>query len=223
MEHGYRRNLSLVVTTEPLVEPVSVSDVQDRAGVTGDAALIGALITAARQKIEAYLDRALITQSLRLSMNGFPYGYTLGAAGHIDLPRAPLQAVESVLYYDIDDAEQTYAASEYLVLTNYTPGKVQVKYGQTWPTNVRAENAVQINYTAGYGDDASDVPEGIRQALLLETVQVYSRKRPDVDSESIDNASRNYTNANTLMEATAGTGFTPTVLTLLQPFRVISL
>lgn len=220
---SYRRNMTLLVVTAPAVEPVSVSEVQDRVGVSVDAALIGSLITGIRQKVETYLDRALITQTLRLSLNGFPYGYTLGAAGTIDLPRAPLQSVTSVKYFDLDDAEQTFAASRYLVLTNYEPGKVQVKYGDVWPTNVRAENVVQIDYVAGYGASADDVPAGIRMAILTEAAIAYARKNPAVDSESIDNASRNYANANIAMEASLGTGLSPLALTMLQPFRIVSL
>ena len=222
--HGYRRGLSLQITSEPAAEPITAQDVQ-RAGIDGSPATIEAFITASRQKVEAYLDRALITQSLRVVMNGFPYGaFWLGGAGFIKLPRAPLQSVESVKYFDIDDEEQTFASGKYLVLTDYTPGLIQVKYGETWPTDTRAESVVQVNYTAGYGDDAEDVPQAIREALILETAEHYRmRASTGVSSESIDNASRSYVDESTRMKATFGTGFSPEVLSLLEPYRVVEL
>lgn len=208
---NYPKGYSLSLVTAPAAEPVDVADVQSRAGVSGDSALITALITATRQQVEIYLDRALITQTLRLVCRAFPY------AAQLLLPRAPLQSVDTVAYFDIDDAEQTFAASKYIVLTDHTPGRIQVKYGQIWPTSVRYDAAVKVDYVAGYGDAATDVPEAIRQAILLATVDTYRRKRTELASERIDNVSQ------TFRDVPAGSGVSalpPHALAMLDPYKV---
>lgn len=219
---NYRRGLSLKVQTEPAAEPVTAADVQARTGTSGDDALIEAFITAIRQQVEAYLNRALITQTLKQSMNGFPYGGIWGGSGVIELLRPPLQSVTSIVYYDTDDSAETFDSSLYQVLVDHEPGRIQVNYGQTWPTDVRADNVVEIVYDAGYGDNAADVPRAIREAIRVQVTETYLRKRPGVSREQIDNASRSYTSDVDLLEASRGTNLVPAALMLLDPYVVVT-
>ena len=45
-------------------------------------------------------------------------------------------------------------------------------------------NGVKITFTAGYGDAAGDVPEPLRQALLLLVAHWYERREPVVLGET---------------------------------------
>ncbi len=38
--------------------------------------------------------------------------------------------------------------------------------GYAWPTGLRTNDAIEIDYVAGYGDSSADIPEPIRQGLL---------------------------------------------------------
>jgi uncharacterized phiE125 gp8 family phage protein len=40
-------------------------------------------------------------------------------------------------------------------------------YDKVWPSARSVRDAVQIRFIAGYGDAASDVPQAIKQAILL--------------------------------------------------------
>ena len=47
-----------------------------------------------------------------------------------------------------------------------------------WPSAAPHANGIEIAFTAGYGDAAADVPEPIRQALLLLIAHWYEHRSP---------------------------------------------
>jgi len=55
--------------------------------------------------------------------------------------------------------------------------KISLKYGKTWPsTTLRPHRGVLITFVAGYGDDASSVPEKVKLAILLLIGDYYSNR-----------------------------------------------
>jgi len=151
------------LVTAPAVEPVTLTEAKAhlRVDVTDDDTLISSLITSARQYIERAIRRALITQTWRASIDEFP------ATGEIILPKPPLQSVTSIQYTDINDSTSTVSSSTYTVDTDSEPGRIVLKYGQTWPSSSLAvTNPIQITFVAGYGL-AAGVPAHFKQAILL--------------------------------------------------------
>lgn len=123
--------------------------------------LISQWIRSARQHAENYQYRAYITQTLQLTFDAFP-------ATCFFLPRAPLQAVSSIRYYGTDNAEYTIDAAEYFVDTSSEVGRVSLNFGLTWPGVVlRPINGFVVEFTAGYGDAADDVPSYVKDAIYL--------------------------------------------------------
>jgi uncharacterized phiE125 gp8 family phage protein len=47
------------------------------------------------------------------------------------------------------------------------PGWLQLQDGESWPTHKTALDAVQVEFTAGYGDTADTVPATARQVVKL--------------------------------------------------------
>ena len=95
------------IITAPSFEPLSVADVSEYLRLDDsptDTALISALITAARQHLENYLNRFIAEQTVELALTGWK--------DKIDLS-APLQSVTSVKYLDENGAEQTLNANQY--------------------------------------------------------------------------------------------------------------
>jgi len=73
-----------------------------------------------------------------------------------------------IKYYDTDDTEATFAASNYFVDTKSEPGRVALNYSAAWPsTTLRPVNGVCVIFVAGYGDAAANVPQYIKSAILL--------------------------------------------------------
>ena len=92
--------------TAPAFEPLSLSEAKAhlRVDVADEDALITALITAARQYIEARTGRMLPQRNFVVELDGFPDG-----GADIVLPFPPVTAVASVSYFDTLGATQTLA------------------------------------------------------------------------------------------------------------------
>ena len=53
-----------------------------------------------------------------------------------------------------------------------------VRTGVIWPQPGKAANGVEIDFTAGYGALATDVPAPLREALLLLIAHWYENREP---------------------------------------------
>lgn len=199
--------MALTLVTQPAVEPVSLAEAKAHLRVDGpdEDGLITALIAAARQAAEAYTRRAFITQTWRLTLDKFPgkavpwwngvrQGADIAAPGDfITLPRPPLRSVTSLKAYDDADNATTMAASDYYVDTDSEPGRVVLRSGKTWPAVERVANGVDIVFTAGYGGQAVDVPQAIREGILLHIAAMFEHRgdeRMPALSESLYRPSR---------------------------------
>lgn len=170
--------MSLVLITPPAEEPISVGEAKLHCSVSiaeHDALLSGLIITA-REHVENYTHRALITQTCEGALDFFPdsalaayrgVGTTRGRESEIALPRPPLVSVASVKYLEsAAGVLTTLATTEYLVDAASQPGRLTPAYGKCWPCTYPVMSAVTIRYVAGYGGAAA-VPQAVKQAMLL--------------------------------------------------------
>ncbi len=82
-----------------------------------------------------------------------------------------------IKYYDTANTESTFAASSYFVDTKSEPARIFLAYGQSWPTStLRPANGICVTFIAGYGDAAANVPENIKQAMLLLIGHLYEHR-----------------------------------------------
>lgn len=158
--------------------------------VEGDADddIITAYIATATEAVKQYLRRALLTETFVFKADGFTeaYGddrllslgpgvhtasrpYILGGGDTLDLPFAPLQSVTSVVTYDRDNVSATYTSTRYGV--DLTSGRIYLNEGETWPSNLRAQDAVEVTYVAGYF--AGSIPDPILEAIRLYVSSLY--------------------------------------------------
>lgn len=162
----------MTLVTAPSVEPVTLAEVRAHCRVTSndeDALLAGYLI-AARQHVEDYTGRALMTQTWDVFFDGdWPLVWDKSRAYYtqrIVLPKAPVQSV-TVSYVDANGATQTLAGSEYQAVTTAAVAYIVPSYAAVWPTVRDQQNAVTVRIVAGYGSNPGDAPEPIRLAILL--------------------------------------------------------
>lgn len=150
--------------TPPAVEPLTLAEARLhlRLDDTAEDTLVSALIVAARQMAEQHLGRALITQGFRLWLDRWPAGRRA-----LDLPRPPLSAVSAVTTYDEDGDATVLDPASWLADVVAVPGRLVLRAGTATPFGSRAANAVSIDYEAGYGDAATDVPEPVRRGMAL--------------------------------------------------------
>jgi len=185
----------LMLLTPPAVEPVGLNEAKAYLGVLDSAEdnLISNLITAARQAVEQYCGRVLISQSWRLTLDTWPQEAIVNgglrddgallAANHrlgggvvaIQLPKPPLQAVLAIRVYSAAGPAATIPASNYVVDGAATPGRVVMTSGASLPVIGQTARGLEIDFTAGYGATANDVPAVLRQAVLQAVKALYGR------------------------------------------------
>lgn len=184
--HRHMNRQSVQVLTAAVNLPLTLGEIKSSLSIgddddTQDANLLGTQ-RACTTAVERYLRRTLITTTWTLFMDRFPGqplpwwdGVRQGAdtelsdlTGIIDIPKPPLLTITSIKAHKQDGTSTTVTSSDYLVDVGSEPGRVALKATKSWPTDtLRAINAVEVEFTAGYGPTGSDVPAPIREALLL--------------------------------------------------------
>ena len=170
-----RRYRSLRRATAPAVEPVTLAEAKAhcRVDASADDALIQGYITTAREWVEDYIDRALVTQQLVMRLDAFPL--------EIELPRPPMiasgTATAVTITYVTGEAggTATLSASSYRVDRDSTPGVIRNLYGGSWPSHLLDQNSVTVSWWAGYGDAAS-VPQRVKSAILMCVHELYEKR-----------------------------------------------
>ena len=170
-------NLTWKVTTAPLVEPVTNDEVKLYARIDGSSedTLIDSFIQAVREATEKFLGRALINQSITVSLNEWPIS-------PIELPRPPLVSITEVRTVGEDLSESVYSSDYYYVQTKKEPGELVIKFDKSDPCNTdRYFGGYEIEFIAGYGATAEDVPQPIKLAIILWAADIYENRVPIVD------------------------------------------
>lgn len=168
--------MAVRVTTQPAIEPVSLSEAKLFCRVDGsdEDSLIENLIVAARRKVERWEWRSLITQTLTLTMSGYDFRKAVRQHGAIFLPYGPIQSVTSAAAV-WNETSATWASSDYVVDTG--SGLVALSEASTgWPDTDDGPNSFTLIYVAGYGDDPEDVPQETKQAILLLVGHLYQNR-----------------------------------------------
>jgi uncharacterized phiE125 gp8 family phage protein len=101
--------VGLKLVTPPEVEPITLEEAKSHLRIDTDAedVYVSALITAARERVELFLRRALATQTFEYTLDGFP-------SGVIDIPRPPLQSAGDIKYLDTGGNERTLPPELYV-------------------------------------------------------------------------------------------------------------
>lgn len=153
------------------MEPLILQEVKEHIrGIRTDAEndLLASMIESARTQAEAFTRRNFITRTWDLFFDSVPGTYVL------EIPNAPLASVTSVTTIDESEVSTVFAASNYVVDTVSSPGRIALKSGSTWPsTTLRVVNGFVVRFVSGYGNRDA-VPEQIRHALLRAVDFFYS-------------------------------------------------
>ena len=166
--------MSLVMTSGPALEPVSLAEAKAHLRVDGTAedALIQSLIVTSRLHIEAALGLALITQSWSYFLDRWPKG------GRLVLPLRPVAAVSHVRVWSEEGSAETLSPSDFLLDGHGMPPRLVVLGGGLAPAPGRSVNGIEVAFSAGFGAAPGDVPATIRHAILLLVAHWYEHREP---------------------------------------------
>lgn len=180
----------------PAAEPVSLAECKVAMTVdddfTADDAFITMLIAAAREYAEGYCNRSFLTQKWCLTLDSFTDPSARGRGpfmGNVQIEKAPIQSIDSIVYVDMAGVVQTITApgttgqtstapnqSKFVVDLNGPVGKLAPAFGQIWPITLPQMSAVKINFTAGYGDDGTNVPMLVKTWIKIRVATLYQNR-----------------------------------------------
>lgn len=172
--------MALVMTSGPAAEPVTVAEAKAHLRIDHSAedVLIGSLILTSRLHIEAALGIALIAQGWRLLLDSWPRG------AQVRVPLRPLIAVSEIRVRAADGTPTVVDADAYEPDTASNSPRI-VRTAASWPQPGRAAHGIEIDFTAGFGTTADDVPAPIKQAVLLLVAHWYEHRDPiEIGSEA---------------------------------------
>ena len=195
------QNYGQVLITPPASEPVTAQELRDYLRESAEGlpdSEADDFIAEARQYIEDTYSVAMIDQTWRMATDRWPTQlepwwdgvrqghinelYGAQYASDVKLPRFPLSSVDTVNVYDEDgNATAVTIADVFDVDTFQHPGRMTLQRGATWPVALRANNAIEITYTAGYGAAAADVPAPIKRAVKALAGYLYAQRGDGCD------------------------------------------
>ena len=163
--------MSSILLTPPAAEPLTLADAKAylRVAHSDDDAVIAALIAGARSHVEAQTRRALITQTWRLIRDAWP------PDGRIAVAPAPLRSVVAARVYDAGGATHAVDTGAFVADKSAAPAVLAFAPG-TLAGSGRAAAGIEIDVEVGYGAAPANVPETLRQALLLLVAHWYENR-----------------------------------------------
>jgi uncharacterized phiE125 gp8 family phage protein len=174
--------MGLKRTTPPAADPVTLAEAkqhlrEDLADPANDA-YISAIISAAHAACSDITQRTLMTSGWTLTLDGFPDA--------IELTRPPLIGVASVRFIDPDGVQRTLDPADYLVdNANSEVGYIVPGVNKAWPPTQERINAVEVQYTAGYGETGASVPAPMRHWILLAVGDMYAMRERSADRPAV--------------------------------------
>jgi uncharacterized phiE125 gp8 family phage protein len=169
----------------PAVEPVTVDEAKTHCNIfaSADDGYVTGLIAAARRKAENYTRSAFITQKWRYLRDGFP-GYSMlyerSGYNFFYVPKPPLQTIDLFTFVDTAGVVQTLATP----VTDYQldkggeqrPARLIPPFARPWLPTRMVPNSVIVEFTCGYGDDGTKVPDDIRLAIKMMVADWYATR-----------------------------------------------
>lgn len=182
--------LRLITVTQPAIEPINGGEAKVHAKVDDsvDAAYLSTLISTARHMAEQFTRKAFINRSMKVFFDCWPAGdpgwwdgmregsIVASQAEYVSIPFGPLVSITHVKTYDDADNATTWPSAQYFADVATQPGRIVKRTGYSWPTFTRPANGIEIQFIAGFGANASDVPPPIRQAILMTVAYLYEHR-----------------------------------------------
>jgi uncharacterized phiE125 gp8 family phage protein len=168
--------MNVTLKTAPTTGLLDLQEVKDHLRVdhAEDDALIQGMIDAVHRHYEGpggTLGRTFLTQTWTGRLDVWPcYGKA------IEIPLPPLVTIDEVRYVDPDGATQVLGSSNYQVQrVGDQPARLWPAFGVSWPSIRCQPDAIDIDFTAGYGGPEK-LPENARAAFLMMIADLYDNR-----------------------------------------------
>ncbi len=173
--------MGLIQLHPPSSEPISLDQAKTYLRIDHDDEdqFIGQIIRSARQAIESYTVRSLVRQAWRFTFNeGFANAnreknHISGVKNYfeygIELPRSP--SIELIETPKLMDSYGAHALKDYRLDNS---GRVaRLYFASQILHSLDGHGIIQVDFWAGYSENAADIPEPLRHAILMMIAQLY--------------------------------------------------
>lgn len=166
-----------ILLQPPAVEPLSLAEAKAwlRVDHADEDDLIAGLVVSARAMVETFTRCVLIEQTWRVTLDDWPPDRV------VRLAPGPFRSLVAARVIAADETAQPVAPSHYAL--DASPHAARLRILGDAPRPGRLIAGVEIDFMAGYGPSASDVPAPLRQAIRLLVARLYER-RGDSDVET---------------------------------------
>jgi uncharacterized phiE125 gp8 family phage protein len=152
----------------PKLTAVSLADAKDALRIDQDDSSfdtqIAIWVAGITQEAEHITGRAFVNRAMRVTLDGFSDSIKLSA---------PTASVESVKFVGVDLVEYELDPADYYADTVTEPGYAIPGRGKAWPATAPGVNTVTVDYTAGYGPDATTTPPSAKLYILARLVEQW--------------------------------------------------
>ena len=152
-------NVEYILINDANVEPLNLNEVKSHLRLDGNSSFdtqLNNLIKVARQYCEKITGRDLINKNYRALLNCMPT--------KIKIQKSRLQSITSIQYYK-DNVLETLPSDQYYFTYSNDYSLLIIEKQNDLKIDDR-EQAIYINFVAGYGATADFVPQGLKQAML---------------------------------------------------------
>lgn len=164
--------MNLELITPPVSTAISLDESKKYLRIEQDIedSLILMFIDSATQILEEYLNRSIMAQTWKLSLDSFPYS-------DINLYYSPVVDVDSIKYTLDDNSIEIIDPTIYSVIDNYSFSKIRLNNYDNWPDDkLISGNGVNIEYNTGY----TLVPSNIKNGLLMILSGLYEKREDGI-------------------------------------------
>jgi len=167
-------------TVDSATELISLPDAKLHLRVDhdDDDSLIDAIRASARKWAEKYAERSFFTQTWVRNLDVFPDSLDV-----IELLNGPVQSVTTLKYFDEDDVQQTWDASNFRVDINSQVARIEAV--DSFPDTFDRIDAIEITYLAGETDIA-DVDEEIVTAVKVFIADLYENRESFIKGTQVN-------------------------------------
>lgn len=167
------------LVTGPATEPLTYSEVKAFLRLNDDSeqTFVTTLITIARQIVEGQTWRPLISQTWALQFDASELNLFIS-----NINKAPIISIDSVTYYDLNNALQTLSPTLYETDIYGNPARFRLK---SIPSVYDRMGALIVNFVCGY-TNAAAVPQAIKQAMLLIIGHLYENRQDVVTGTQVN-------------------------------------
>lgn len=165
--------MGVKLITDAATEPITLAEAKLHLRVSHDVdnTPITAWIKAARQVVENYTNRQLISATWELYIDSWPLD-----GEYIELPMAPTTSITWVKYYNSSGDLTELAAANYLLDEISEPGRLYRAPNGSFPAVQTRRNAIIVRQVCGWAD-AATVPGPLKSALLLILSHLYENRQ----------------------------------------------